>query len=449
MKKIKKFLQKLRPVQLIVVFYLIAVIVSVILLSLPFVIQPGVKWSFIDALFISVSAVSVTGLSVVSIPDTFSTAGIIVLALVLQLGGLGIMALGTFVWMLTGKKIGLQGRRLIMADHNQGNLSGLVDLMRSILILIISIEVVGALLLGTRFLLYFPTWQEAYFHGFFAAVSATTNGGFDLTGQSLIPYQKDYIIQIIHMFFIILGAIGFPVLMEVKQYLSKKKHQLFRFSLFTKLTTTTFFSLVVVGTIVIFLLERNQFLAGKSWHETVFYTLFQSVTTRSGGLATMDIRELSQPTLLFMSILMFIGASPSSVGGGIRTTTFAVNILSLYSFAKGGRTVRVFKRQLHEEDILKASVVMTMGILLCASALFILCITENAPFMSLVVEVCSAFGTTGLSTGITSDLTKIGKLVLIVLMFIGRVGILTFILASGGREQPPRYKYPKERIIIG
>ncbi|MBO1578223.1 MULTISPECIES: TrkH family potassium uptake protein [Bacillus] len=449
MRDIKKFLQKLRPVQLIVLFYFIAVIVSVILLSFPFFIKPGVKWTFIDALFTSVSAVSVTGLSVVSIPDTFNTAGIIILALVLQLGGLGIMALGTFVWMLTGKKIGLQRRRLIMADHNQGNLSGLVELMRSILILIVSIEAIGALLLGTRFLLYFPTWQEAYFHGFFAAVSATTNGGFDLTGQSLIPYKNDYIVQIIHMLLIILGAIGFPVLMEVKQYLSKKKHQLFRFSLFTKLTTTTFFSLVIVGTIVIFLLERNQFLLGKSWHETVFYTLFQSVTTRSGGLATMDIRELSQPTLLFMSVLMFIGASPSSVGGGIRTTTFAVNILSLYTFAKGGRTVRVFKRQLHEEDILKASVVMTMGILLCASALFILSMTENVPLMSLIVEVCSAFGTTGLSTGITSDLSTIGKLVLIVLMFIGRVGILTFILASGGREQPPRYKYPKERIIIG
>lgn len=449
MREIKKLLQKLRPVQLIVLFYFIAVIVSVILLSLPFVIKPGVKWTFIDALFTSVSAVSVTGLSVVSIPDTFSTAGIIVLALVLQFGGLGIMALGTFVWMITGKKIGLQGRRLIMADHNQGNLSGLVDLMRSILIVIISIEIVGALLLGTRFLHYFPTWKEAYFHGFFASVSATTNGGFDLTGQSLIPYQQDYIVQIIHMLLIILGAIGFPVLMEVKQYVSKKKHQLFRFSLFTKLTTTTFFSLIIVGTIVIFLLERNQFLDGKSWHETLFYALFQSVTTRSGGLATMDIQDLSQPTLLFMSILMFIGASPSSVGGGIRTTTFAVNILSLYSFAKGGRTVRVFKRQLHEEDILKASVVMTMGFLLCASALLILSITENVPLMNLVVEVCSAFGTTGLSTGITPDLTTPGKLVLIVLMFIGRVGILTFILASGGREQPPRYKYPKERIIIG
>ena len=200
-----------------------------------------------------------------------------------------------------------------MADHNQGNLSGLVELMRSILIVIISIELIGAILLGTRFLLYFPTWQEAYFHGFFAAVSATTNGGFDLTGQSLIPYQKDYIVQMIHMFLIILGAIGFPVLMEVKQFLSKRRQQLFRFSLFTKLTTTTFFALVIVGTIMIFLLERNHFLVGKSWHETVFYTLFQSVTTRSGGLATMDIRELSQPTLLFMSILMFIGASPSSV----------------------------------------------------------------------------------------------------------------------------------------
>ncbi|HDR6310942.1 MULTISPECIES: TrkH family potassium uptake protein [Bacillus] len=449
MRDIKKFLQKLRPVQLIVLFYLLAVVVSVILLSFPFVTKAGVKWTFIDALFTSVSAVSVTGLSVVTISDTFTTAGIIMLALILQLGGLGIMALGTFVWIITGKKIGLQRRRLIMADHNQGNLSGLVELMRSILIVIISIELIGAILLGTRFLLYFPTWQEAYFHGFFAAVSATTNGGFDLTGQSLIPYKKDYIVQMIHMLLIILGAIGFPVLMEVKQFLSKRRQQLFRFSLFTKLTTTTFFALVIVGTIMIFLLERNQFLAGKSWHETVFYTLFQSVTTRSGGLATMDIRELSQPTLLFMSILMFIGASPSSVGGGIRTTTFAVSILSLYTFARGGRTVRVFKRQLHEEDVLKASVVMTMGILLCATALFILSITENVPLMSLIVEVCSAFGTTGLSTGITPDLTTVGKLVLIVLMFIGRVGILTFILASGGREQPPRYKYPKERIIIG
>ncbi|MGH0829810.1 TrkH family potassium uptake protein [Bacillus pretiosus] len=449
MRDIKKFLQKLRPVQLIVLFYLLAVVVSVILLSFPFVTKSGVKWTFIDALFTSVSAVSVTGLSVVTISDTFTTAGIIMLALILQLGGLGIMALGTFVWIITGKKIGLQRRRLIMADHNQGNLSGLVELMRSILIVIISIELIGAILLGTRFLLYFPTWQEAYFHGFFAAVSATTNGGFDLTGQSLIPYKKDYIVQMIHMLLIILGAIGFPVLMEIKQFFSKRRQQLFRFSLFTKLTTTTFFALVIVGTIMIFLLERNQFLAGKSWHETVFYTLFQSVTTRSGGLATMDIRELSQPTLLFMSILMFIGASPSSVGGGIRTTTFAVSILSLYTFARGGRTVRVFKRQLHEEDVLKASVVMTMGILLCATALFILSITENVPLMSLIVEVCSAFGTTGLSTGITPDLTTVGKLVLIVLMFIGRVGILTFILASGGSEQPPRYKYPKERIIIG
>ncbi|CAM4118386.1 ATP synthase [Bacillus manliponensis] len=449
MNRIRKFLHKLRPVQLIVLFYVIAVLVSVTLLSMPFFIKSGVDWNFIDALFISVSAVSVTGLSVVSIPDTFNTAGIVVLALILQLGGLGIMALGTFVWMVTGRKIGLHQRRLIMADQNQGNLSGLVHLMRSILILIISIELVGALLLGTRFLLYFPDWKDAYFHGFFAAISATTNGGFDLTGQSLIPYKQDYVVQIIHMLLIILGAIGFPVLIEVKQYFSRKKEQLFRFSLFTKLTTTTFFLLVTVGTIVIFLLERNLFLADKNWHETLFYTLFQSVTTRSGGLSTMDVREFSEATLLFMSFLMFIGASPSSVGGGIRTTTFAVNILVLYTFAKGGRSVRVFKRQLHEEDILKSFVVLTMGILLCAGSLFILCMTEDASLMSLVFEVCSAFGTTGLSTGITSDLTTVGKLVLIVLMFIGRIGILTFILAIGGREQPPRYKYPKERIIIG
>ncbi|MGF9965057.1 TrkH family potassium uptake protein [Bacillus rhizoplanae] len=449
MKGIRKWLQHLRPVQLIVLFYGIAVIVSVILLSMPFVIKPGVEWTFIDALFTSVSAVSVTGLSVVSIPDTFTTAGIVILALILQLGGLGIMALGTFVWMITGKKIGLQQRRLIMADQNQRNLAGLVHLMRSILILIVLIEVIGAILLGTRFLRYFPNWKEAYFHGFFAAVSATTNAGFDLTGQSLVPYQEDYIVQIIHMALIILGAIGFPVLMEVKQYIGKKKHEIFRFSLFTKLTTTTFLALVVVGTIVIFLLEWNHFLHRKSWDEMLFYTLFQSVTTRSGGLATMDIQEFSPPTLFFMSILMFIGASPSSVGGGIRTTTFAVCILVLYTFAKGGRSVRVFGRQLHEEDIIKAFVVALMGALLCTVALFVLCITEPFPLMNLFVEVCSAFGTVGLSTGITAELTTVGKLVLIVLMFIGRIGILTFILVIGGKERPLRYKYPKERIIVG
>lgn len=288
--KIKAKLKHLTPAQLIVSFYFIAVSVSVSLLSLPIAHKQNVEWNFVDALFTAVSAVSVTGLTVISTADTFSIPGIFILAFVLQFGGIGIMTLGTFIWLIMGKKIGLRERKLIMLDQNQTNLSGLVNLMRQILAIIFIIEIVGALILGTYFLQYFPDWKEAYLHGFFASVSATTNGGFDITGNSLIPYANDYFVQIINMILIVLGAIGFPVLIEVKNFLTNRKRDgiRYRFSLFSKLTSTTFLLLVVFGTIIIFLLEVNKFFKDKVWHEAFFYSLFQSVSTRSGGLATMD-----------------------------------------------------------------------------------------------------------------------------------------------------------------
>jgi potassium uptake TrkH family protein len=431
-------------------FYFLAVSVAVLLLSLPVAHKGNVEWSFIDALFTAVSAVSVTGLTVVSTADTFSTIGVFILAFVLQFGGIGIMTLGTFIWLIMGKKIGLKERRLIMLDQNQTNLSGLVNLMRQILAIIIIIETMGALILGTYFLSYYPTWQEAYLQGFFASVSATTNGGFDITGRSLIPYANDYFVQFINMLLIILGAIGFPVLIEVKDFLSNKTNGYrFRFSLFTKLTTTTFFLLVVFGTLVIFLFEFNLFFKDKAWHESFFYSLFQSVSTRSGGLATLDMNLFSETTLLFMSILMFIGASPSSVGGGIRTTTLALNLLFLFHFARGNRSIKVFNRELHEEDILKSLAVTIMAFILCSTSVLILSITEPFPITSIIFEVCSAFGTSGLSMGITPELSTIGKCVIIILMFTGRIGILILLFVLGGKEKKARYHYPKERVIIG
>jgi len=199
MSKMKVNFKNLSPTQIIVSFYLVAVVISVSLLSLPIALKPGVEWSFLDLLFTAVSAISVTGLGVVSTPDTFSTPGIFILMFILQFGGIGIMTLGTFFWLLFGKKIGLRERQLIQTDQNQSNLSGLVKLMRSILVIIIAIEVVGGAILGTYFLSYFPTWQEAYLQGMFAAVSATTNAGFDITGQSLIPFAHDYFVQSINI----------------------------------------------------------------------------------------------------------------------------------------------------------------------------------------------------------------------------------------------------------
>lgn len=436
------------PAQLIFTFYLVAVVVAVSLLSLPVARQEGADWTFINALFTAVSAVSVTGLTTVSIVDTFTVPGIIILAFVLQFGGVGVMAVGTFIWLILGRKIGLKERRLMMIDQNQSNLSGIVKMIKQILILILTIEIIGALILGTYYLSYYPSWQEAYLHGFFASVSATTNGGFDITGQSLVPFAKDYFVQFITIILIITGAIGFPVLVEVKEFIANKGGR-FRFSLFTKITTITFACLITFGTVAILLMEFNHFFKGMSWHESFFYALFQSVTTRSGGLATMDVSEFTLPTLLIMSGLMFIGASPSSVGGGIRTTTFALNILFLFHFARGNKSIKLFRREIHEEDLIKSLVVLLLAIFICSSAVIILSITENFTLIQILFEVCSAFGTTGLSMGITPDLTTIGKCVIMCLMFIGRVGLLTFLFILESRQKPPKYHYPVERVIIG
>ncbi len=319
--------------------------------------------------------------------------------------------------------------------------------MKQILGIIVLIEFIGTIILGTYFLNYFETWQEAYLQGLFAAVSATTNAGFDITGSSLIPFANDYFVQIINIILLTLGAIGFPVLLELKDYLKHKKiYQRSHFSLYTKLTTVTFFSLMLFGTLVILLFEWNHFFADKSWHESIFYAFFQSSTTRNGGLATMDVSAFSNPTLLALCFLMFIGASPSSVGGGIRTTTFAVILLVIYSFSKGQKDIKVFRRELDPEDIRKSVVVTFLAIMICFIALVILSATESFTLMQLMFEISSAFGTTGL---ITPELSSIGKMVVIALMFIGRIGILSFIFIFHHKDHEVNYHYPKERIIVG
>ncbi|KUP08901.1 ATP synthase [Bacillus coahuilensis m2-6] len=442
---------KFTPAQLIGTYYFIAITVSTILLSLPFAHQEGVDLSFIDVLFTGVSAISVTGLTVINTAETFNTVGIIILMLILQVGGIGVMTLGTFIWVIFGKKIGLKERRLIMTDQNLTSLSGLVKILKEILWLIIIIELVGSIILSIYFLTYFPTWQEAVINGIFASVTATTNAGFDITGQSLIPFAEDYFVQFIVILLMILGAIGFPVLIEVKSYLINRDvgTKNARFSLFAKVTSITFFILLVVGTILIYLLELNGFFKEMSWHKAFFYALFHSASTKSGGLSTMDVSVLSEPTLLVISGLMFIGASPSSVGGGIRTTTLALNILFLFHFSRGRKDIKIFKREIHQEDIFKSLVVTTFALMLCFTAIIVLSISEDHALIEILFEVCSAFGTTGLSMGITPEMSTFGKVVLMILMFIGRVGILSFLFIIGGKEKRVMYHYPKERIIIG
>ena len=449
--KFIRALNRMSPVRMILFFYFIAALFSTVLLALPVAYQEGVSIDFIDIVFTAVSALSVTGLTTVTIAETFNTTGVIFLAIILQLGMVGIMSMGTMIWILLGKKIGLKERQLIMTDQNQTNFEGMVRLIKQIFLVLLIIELIGFLILSIYYLRYFDFNQEAFLNGFFSMISAISNGGFDISGKSLIPYHTDYFLQFIIMLLIIFGAIGFPVLIEVKEFLfaNREKRRFFRFSLFTKLTTITFFILIIAGTVIIYLLDSNQYFADKSWHETLFYSLFQSVTTRSAGLSTMDVSLLSEQNQLFMSFLMFIGASPSSAGGGIRTTTFALVIIFIITYARGGNSIRLFGREVHDEDLLKAVTVTLMAIFMVFVSVLVISIVEPFTITQLFFDVTSAFGTVGLSLGITSELTTFSKIILMLLMFIGRVGIITFLFMFKNYKRSDNYHYPKERIIIG
>ncbi|PRO64941.1 TrkH family potassium uptake protein [Alkalicoccus urumqiensis] len=441
----------LSPFKIIVISYIVTMTLFSILLFLPVSVQDGVEIAYTEALFTSVSAVSVTGLSVINVSETFSWVGIVFLALGIQLGGIGIMTLGTFVWMVLGRKIPLSQRMLIMVDQNQISFSGLVKLMRGILGVAVAIELIGAMILGTYYLNYFDTTWEAYYQGAFSALSAFTNAGFDITGQSLTPFADDYFVQLVHILLIISGAVGFPVLLELREYFSPKNPN-FRFSLFTKIAVSTYMIVLVIGVAFLWLLEMNNYYSGMPWHSQLFFSLFNSATARSGGLSTMDMNDLTLASLLLMSGLMIIGASPSSVGGGIRTTTLAVMFLTIRSFAQGRDDVKVFGREIHPEDRQKAFIVLSVFAVGLFGAIMLIAAFEGGEtfrLMAIIFEASSAFGTCGLSMGITPDLSFPSQAVLMVLMIIGRVGLIAFLFSIRAREKKTHFHYPTERIIIG
>ncbi|HJG65689.1 MAG TPA: TrkH family potassium uptake protein, partial [Staphylococcus ureilyticus] len=267
-----QLLKKSSPQQGIVMYYIAAIIVAFLMLNLPFVHKSNVSVDPIDSLFVAVSGVSVTGLTPVNIIDTYTTFGQVVIMLILNLGGIGVMAIGTMLWVVLGKHIGMRERQLIMLDNNKHTMSGTVKLILDIVRTIIIIELVGASLLAFYFYRDNPDIQYAIMQGLFVSVSATTNGGLDITGQSLIPYANDYFVQTIVMFLIMLGSIGFPVLIEVKAYI-KNRIPNFRFSLFAKITTVTYFGLFIFGVLIILLFEHNQAFQNMSWHKSLFYAL--------------------------------------------------------------------------------------------------------------------------------------------------------------------------------
>lgn len=406
-------------------------------------------------LFMAISTVSVTGLSTFDINSVFNDRGVILLEILFQIGGLGIMMISTAFIILSKRRISLKQRQLIMTDMNQPKLSGIVRLIRITFTILLWFQ----LIFGTFFSIYFyfsgyfKTWPKAIFFGFYQSISAVTNSGFDVTGDSIIPFANDYIFLIVIMFLIFVGGIGFPVLMEFREWLffKKKKRGLpFRFSLFSKIAVLAFVILFVGGTLLIYLLEKDHLFVGMGELQRWITSMFYSMTTRNAGLQINDLGDFQVTTLIVFSLLMFIGCSPSSVGGGIRTTTVAIIGLYLFAFLKSEDKINVFGRRIDDDDVKKSIVVFMLSLIMCFFAVLFLTATEDHPLIAIIVEVASAFGTTGLSLGITSDLTTVGKLMIALLMFIGRIGMLyTLMLFVPKETRDIGYEYPSEKIIIG
>lgn len=436
------------PARVLVLGFAALILLGGVLLSLPAASRSGEGLDFLDALFTATSAVCVTGLVVVDTGTFFSPFGQLVILSLIQIGGLGFMTVATFLLIMSGRRIGLRERLVIQESLNVGTLSGLVKFSRNIVFLTLLIEGIGAALLALRWSFDMPWWRAVYF-GIFHAVSAFCNAGFDLFGgyRSLSGYAEDVTVNLVVMGLIVLGGLGFTVLVDV---INRRKVR--RLTLHSKLVLLTTLGLLLVGAAAFLALEWNrpETLGPLSWKGKILASLFLSVTSRTAGYATIDISHLSDSSLFLDIILMFIGASPGSTGGGIKTVTFAAIVLFTWSVIADKEHVVLYGRTISPRTIYKSLSIAVIAVMLVALWTFLLSLTESATFIRLLYETTSAFGTVGLSTNLTPELSRPGRALILLMMYIGRVGPLTLALALArrGREKPV-LKYPEENLFVG
>ncbi|TQR39013.1 TrkH family potassium uptake protein [Brevibacillus brevis] len=447
---IKKIVEKLHldPPKTLVLGFSLIIFLGALLLTLPVSTVDGLGLHWLDALFTATSATCVTGLVVVDTGTTFTTFGQLVILSLIQIGGLGFMTFATFFALIMRKKISLRERLILQESLNQMSMEGIVRLAKMILIFTALTELIGGVLLSIRFAFDFPLPKAIYF-GFFHAISNFNNAGFDLMGEfaSLTAYVDDPVVTLVVCLLIILGGIGFMVVSELYDY-----RQTRRLSLHTKIVLSTTGILVVAGTALIFILEyaNPKTLQPLSMMGKVLGSLYQSVTARTAGSNTLNIGDMYQSSLFLIIILMFIGASPGSTGGGIKTTTFATLIGAVIAQIKGKEDVIFFRQRILPHMVYKSLTLTMISLFIVLVMTMVLSITEtSARFEMILFEVTSAFATTGLSMGLTPHLTPIGKTLIILTMFAGRVGPLTIAFALAQRKQKEYFRYPKGKITIG
>jgi trk system potassium uptake protein TrkH len=441
---------KLAPAQIVILSFSGIILIGTLLLALPISVAEGKDIALIDAFFTATSATCVTGLSTLSLLDNFSFIGQIIALLLIQIGGLGFMTLSSSMTILLGKSLAVKNQVMMQDLLDISSFEDLVDMIVDIIKYTLVIELFGAIILTIGFSLEGYEFGQSLYYGIFHSISAFCNAGFALFNNSLENFSTSPLIHGTISVLIVLGGLGFIVLKELESVIFRKR-KIINLSVHSKIVFSTNFVLIVLVAVYIFFSEYIHALDGMGLFEQIQVSVFQSITTRTAGFNTIGLNDLHPHTLYLFALIMFIGASPGSTGGGIKTTTFAILFQSVKATLRGKDRVEFFDRTVPNIVVVRATAIIVISLLIVSFFILLMMRIETEHgFLSIFFEVVSAFATVGLSLGITPYLTAAGKLSLIALMFIGRVGPLTLALAIGQKKQVEgKIEYPDGRVLIG
>lgn len=442
-----EYFNKLSPSRKLIIGFLLAIIVGTLLLMMPFSLNEGESLDFLESMFTIVSAICVTGLTVVDVSKVFNPIGDLIILFFIQLGGLGVMTFSSIIFMVMGKRMTFHERELLKEERNADSSGEISNFIRKLLLTVFVIESIGALILAWEFSKEMP-FDKALFFGVFHSVSAFCNAGFALFSTNLEAYKANPVINLTIAYLITLGGIGFAVISSVIMVI---RRGIDKFNLTSKVAIIISMILTFGGMIVFFVLEYSNpaTLGDLNFFQKILASYFQSVTLRTAGFNTIPLQDLRAATIFICCILMFIGASPGSTGGGIKTTTFGIILFYVIGIVKKRESIEIFNRRLDWEVMNRALAILVLALTYVSVIITLLLIIEDFPVEEIIFEVISAFGTVGLTLGITPELSSISKLLIIVTMFVGRLGPLTFALAIGEDKKKALIKYPKENILVG
>lgn len=448
--RIKK--KTLSPFKILAIGFATVIFTGATLLSLPISSVSGQYTSFLDTLFTATSAVCVTGLVVLDTGLYWTTFGQLVIMILIEIGGLGFMALSTIFAILVGKKITLKERLVMQEAYNTFNLQGVISHVRYMLLFTFSVQGLAAIILMTQFIPMYGVGKGIYY-GIFHAISAFCNAGFDLLGNftSVTVINTNVVVLMTLAMLINIGGLGYMVWREIFSGISHKKMKN-ALSLHSKVVITISLILVFGGTLVFLIFEWNNpaTMQGMSFPHKLVNSFFSSTTPRTAGFNSISNSEMSPAGKLVTMAFMFIGGSPGSTAGGVKTSTLGILIFTLISVLRGRDETEVFGRHLSQSTVYRAVAVFLMGIVIVVLGVTVLSINEvGATFEQILYEVLSAFGTVGLTQGITPGLTAVSKITLSTIMYLGRVGPLTVMLALAGQKQKVNIKYPEGKLLIG